>query len=223
MMKNTRLGLATLLVSLSLAAWACDEGDMAAPDATESVAEPSAAEPAAERDDRVARGRYLVTIGGCHDCHTPWKLGENGPEPDMTRALSGHPADLIVPDAPASEGVFSIAVAGTMTAWRGGWGTSFTANLTPDEETGLGAWTTETFVSTIRNGRHMGRGRPLLPPMPYPNYAQMTDEDLASVFAYLQTLEPIENRVPAPRPPLAPEPADQEVAGLSRSSSATSQ
>ena len=68
-------------------------------------------------------------------------------------------------------------------------------------DTGLGTWTTETFISTIRNGRHMGRGRPLLPPMPYFNYAKMSDDDLAAVFAYLQSIPAIDNQVPPPRPP----------------------
>lgn len=149
----------------------------------------------------VERGRYLVDVGGCHDCHTPWTMGEDGPGPDMTRALSGHPADLEMPSPPAPVGPWIVASAATNTAHAGPWGVSFTANLTPHEETGLGAWTTETFVSTIRNGRHMGRGRPLLPPMPFFNYAKMTDEDLAAVFAYLQSIPAIDNQVPAPRPP----------------------
>ena len=149
----------------------------------------------------VERGLYLVTVGGCHDCHTPWVPTHDGAAPDMTRALSGHPADLEMPPAPAAQGPWMISLAGTNTAYSGPWGTSFTANLTPDDETGLGTWDTQTFIDTIRNGRHMGRGRPLLPPMPAQNYAQMTDEDLAAVFAYLQSIPPVRNRVPTPRPP----------------------
>jgi len=154
-------------------------------------------------EELVARGEYLVNAAGCHDCHTPWEVGPNGPGPDMTRSLSGHPAELEMPPGPPPSGPWVFSVAGTMTAWQGPWGTSFTANLTPDDETGLGTWDTDTFIATIRNGRHLGRGRPLLPPMPAPNYARMTDEDLTSIFAYLQTLPAISNRVPAPRPPLA--------------------
>jgi mono/diheme cytochrome c family protein len=159
------------------------------------------ADPAAET---IERGRYLVTVGGCHDCHTPWKLGPNGPEPDMTRSLSGHPEPLQMPAAPRlPEGPWATTVAGSMTAWSGPWGTSFTANLTPDPETGTGKWSEQDFVATIRSGRHLGRGRQLLPPMPWPNYAQMTDEDLGAVFAYLQSLPPVKNRVPDPIPPAA--------------------
>lgn len=199
MMKKAHVALATLVAALALALAGACNGEATAPDATSAAA---AAAPL-DREAMVERGLYLVTVGGCHDCHTPWKLGENGPEPDLSRSLSGHPADLEVPEAPAASGPWTIAVAGTMTAWRGPWGTSFTANLTPDDETGLGTWDAETFKATIRNGRHMGRGRPLLPPMPAPNYAQMTDRDLESVFAYLQSLPAISNRVPAPRPPAA--------------------
>jgi hypothetical protein len=78
---------------------------------------------------------------------------------------------------------------------------SFTANLTPDKETGLGTWTEENFIQTIRTGRHLGRGRPILPPMPAPVYANFTDEDLGSIFAYLQSLPPRKNQVPTPWPP----------------------
>ena len=89
----------------------------------------------------------------------------------------------------------------TNTAFAGPWGTSFTANLTPDDETGLGKWTGETFIATLRTGRHEGKGRPLLPPMPWPMIRTLTDEDLRAVFAYLQSLPPIRNRVPAPVDP----------------------
>jgi mono/diheme cytochrome c family protein len=149
----------------------------------------------------IERGRYLVSTSGCHDCHTPWAMGPNGAAPDMTRALSGHPRSLEMPPAPAPTGPWVGATSATNTAWSGPWGTSFTANLTPDKETGLGAWTRQNFIDTIRNARHMGAGRPLLPPMPAPVYAQMTDADLGAVFAYLQTIPAISNRVPAPRPP----------------------
>ena len=94
-------------------------------------------------------------------------------------------------------------IGATMTAWSGPWGTSFTANLTPDKETGLGAWTQQNFVETMRTGRHLGRGRQILPPMPYEQVASLTDDDLGAVFAYLQSLPPIKNRVPQPLPPPA--------------------
>lgn len=155
---------------------------------------------ASSAESRVERGRYLVTTSGCHDCHTPMKMGPNGPEPDMSRMLSGHPEALEIPDPPAlPPGPWLVTASETMTAWAGPWGVSFTANLTPDRETGIGKWTERNFIETIRTGRRMGRGRLILPPMPIPVYKQMTDEDLAAIFAYLQSIEPVKNRVPTPR------------------------
>lgn len=150
----------------------------------------------------VQRGQYLVTAMGCNDCHTPWKEGPQGPEPDMTRALSGHPADLVMPPAPKlPPGPWLWVGAATNTAFAGPWGVSFSANLTPDPETGLGKWTPEIFMATLRNGRHEGKGRPILPPMPYFAVNKLNDEDLRAVFAYLQSLKPIRNRVPDPVDP----------------------
>lgn len=155
------------------------------------------------RSEQVARGKYLVTIGGCHDCHTPWVMQPNGqPGPDMSRALSGHPQDFVIEEPLELKGDrFTVGIAPTNTAYSGPWGVSFAANLTPDRTTGTGIWTFEIFKNTIRNGRHWGVARPLLPPMPWFNYREMTDEDLAAVFAYLRTLKPIENQVPEPLPP----------------------
>jgi mono/diheme cytochrome c family protein len=162
--------------------------------------------PAPTNAARVARGEYLVTIGGCNDCHTPWKVGPRGPEPDMTRMLSGHPAGQQMPPAPKlAPGPWVGSVAGSLTAWAGPWGVSFTANLTPDEETGLGDWTFEQFVQTLRTGRRQGKGRPILPPMPYFNYAKATDEDLQSIFAYLRSIPAVRNKVPQPIDPPEPE------------------
>jgi hypothetical protein len=92
--------------------------------------------------------------------------------------------------------------AATMTAWSGPWGVSFTRNLTPDPETGIGKWTEQNFIDSLRNGKIMGKGRPLLPPMPWAMYGTLTDEDLKAMFAYLKTIPPVKNRVPEP---LAPE------------------
>jgi mono/diheme cytochrome c family protein len=155
-------------------------------------------------DDRVARGKYLVTTSGCNDCHTPWKMGANGPEPDMSRMLSGHPEGMALPPAPKAQGPWIVSAAATNTAWSGPWGVSFTANLTPDRETGLGKWTQRNFTETIRTGRHMGRGRPILPPMPIPMYKNFTDADLEAIFAYLQSIPAVSNRVPEPLPPSTP-------------------
>ncbi len=151
--------------------------------------------------DTLARGKYLVTVAGCNDCHTPWKVGPAGPEPDMSRMLSGHPESIAISAPATAAGQWIAAANTTNTAHSGPWGVSFTANLTPDAETGLGKWTQSTFTQTIRTGRHMGRGRKILPPMPIPMYRNFTDEDLAAIFTYLQSIPAIRNRVPEPLPP----------------------
>jgi hypothetical protein len=178
----------------------CTVAAMATLAATVLTASPRAS--AADASTPVARGKYLVNTSGCHDCHTPFKLGPNGPEPDMSRMLSGHPEALVMPPAPTlPAGPWLITSSATNTAHAGPWGVSFTANLTPDADTGLGQWTLKDFMSTIRTGRHMGRGRPVLPPMPIPVYNNFTDADLEAVYAYLRTVPPIKNRVPEPLPP----------------------
>jgi cytochrome c553 len=157
-----------------------------------------------EAAERVARGGYLVSVIGCDDCHTPKKMGPQGPEPDLSRRLIGHPEDAELPPPPAPSGPWVASVYWELTAWSGPWGTSYAVNLTPDENTGIGIWTEEMFMKTLREGRHMGTSRPLLPPMPWQVYRNLTDDDLKAVFAYLRTLPPVHNRVPLPVPPAAP-------------------
>jgi hypothetical protein len=150
----------------------------------------------------VEHGAYLVRTMACNDCHTPWKVGPKGPEPDMTRALTGHPEDLKLPAPPElPAGPWAIVAAASMTAWSGPWGISYTANLTPDKETGLGDWTEDMFIKTMRTGLHQGKGRPILPPMPYFIIGALNDNDIRDLFAYLQSLPPVKNRVPAPVDP----------------------
>ncbi|NLH48724.1 MAG: c-type cytochrome [Myxococcales bacterium] len=150
----------------------------------------------------VARGAYLVKSGGCGDCHTPFKMGPNGPVPDLALNLAGHPANLVMPPVPKlPEGPWMTVVSATNTAWAGPWGVSFTANLTLDKDTGMGAWTEKNFLDTIREGRVMGKGRPLLPPMPVVPMQNLTDSDLKAIFAYLKTIPAIGNRVPEPVSP----------------------
>ncbi|MFN7916769.1 MAG: c-type cytochrome [Vicinamibacterales bacterium] len=177
---------------------------------TAACSESSAQASPASDSAKVARGAYLVTVGGCNDCHTPLKMGPKGPEPDMSRMLSGHPEQFVIasPTKLASP-EWLAAIAATGTAHSGPWGVSFTANLTPDENTGLGIWTEEMFIKAIRTGRHMGASREILPPMPWPNYARMTDDDLKAVYAYLRSIPAVHNRVPDPLPPAgAPTPTN---------------
>jgi mono/diheme cytochrome c family protein len=161
---------------------------------------------AVSRADMVARGEFLVRQGACHDCHTPAKMGPNGPESDWSRMLSGHQeAEGIPPYVQFPEGSpWMVAFSASFTAASGPWGISFSRNLTPDKETGLGAWTADEFVATIKSGRKQGRGRELLPPMPWPQYLSLPDEDLKAIFAYLMSIPPIKNKVPDPVPPPAP-------------------
>jgi mono/diheme cytochrome c family protein len=159
-------------------------------------AKPASPKPLARQ--RVERGKYLVGFGGCNDCHTPFKLGANGPEPDMTRMLSGHPAGLVMPEPPKPNGPWLWSGAATNTAFAGPWGVSYARNLTPDQVSGLGIWTEEMFLETMRTGRHMGVSRPILPPMPWQALNTLTDEDLKSIYAYLRTVPAVRNEVPDP-------------------------
>jgi mono/diheme cytochrome c family protein len=203
--------LGTLIVTLALSVatlGGCRESQGATPKPVASAQRgaPSVAMAAAEQRTQqqlVALGEHLVNSGGCHDCHTPLKMGANGPEPDMSRMLSGHPASMKLPPPPAPSGPWIVSIAATNTAYSGPWGISYTANLTPDMQTGLGAWSRDTFIQTIRAGRHMGRGRTLLPPMPVPAYRHFSDDELGAIFSYLQTIKPIENQVPQPVAPKA--------------------
>jgi mono/diheme cytochrome c family protein len=157
----------------------------------------SSTDAAAATSRAVERGRYLTTILACGDCHTPWKMGPHGPEPDPTRMLSGHPESekavmpSRLPDAP-----WAWVGSASNTAFAGPWGISYTANLTPDEDTGIGSWTEEIFVKALRTGKHWGQSRPILPPMPWLAYSRMTDDDLAAIFAYLRAIPAVKNRVP---------------------------
>jgi hypothetical protein len=175
------------LVGLALLAGACTQ--KAAP----------ADSPAA----RIERGRVLVSIGGCNDCHTPMKFDpEIGmPIPDMSRMLSGHPEGAPEPSSTLG-GHDQAAIGPTFTSYKLPFGIVFTANLTPDAATGLGNWTEEMFVRAVRTGRHMGgNGRPILPPMPWPNVGMQSDADLKSIWAYLRSIPAVHNDVPTPKVP----------------------
>lgn len=158
------------------------------------------------KKELIERGLYLVTVGGCNDCHSPKKMTPNGPVPDDMRLLSGHPADEKLPKV--SSNIFGPDKWGAitnnhLTGWVGPWGTSYSPNLSPDPETGTGAWNEDLFIKILRTGKFMASGRDILPPMPWYNYAKLTDADLKAMFAYLKSLKPVKNQVPAsiPVPP----------------------
>jgi mono/diheme cytochrome c family protein len=127
--------------------------------------------PAPTAEERVARGRYLVSSIGCGDCHTP---GSFTGMPDPTKALAGGDVSFFMP----------------------GMGYFYPPNLTPDA-TGLGQWTEPQIVAAIRTGVRPD-GRKLAPIMPWPSFANLIDEDAASIASYLKSLAPIVNQVPGP-------------------------
>lgn len=120
------------------------------------------------------RGRYLVTIMGCNDCHTPGTLFG---APDFDRQLSG-----------------------SEVGWSGPWGVSYPRNLSSDKETGLGAWSDQDIKTAIRTGRRPD-GRVLNPPMPWQMYTALADKDVESIIAFLRTLPAVSHKVPEIVPP----------------------
>ena len=154
--------------------------------------------PVAEKSKtQVEHGRYLVTIMGCNDCHTPLKMGPTGPEPDMDRFLSGHPADFPMPAVDTAALKNWVLFAHTNTAIAGPWGISYTANLTSDA-TGIGNWSLPQFKKALKEGKYMGvdNSRQLLPPMPWQNFKNIKDEDIRDIFAFLKSTKPVRNIVP---------------------------
>jgi len=152
------------------------------------------------------RGERLVAIGGCHDCHTPLKVGpDDRLVPDMTRMLSGHPERFEVPRSSRLPVLWGMVAGSLRTTFSGPWGISFATNLTPDRETGLGDWTEQQFIDAMRTGQHRGRGRPILPPMPV---AQHTDAELKAIWVYLRSIPAIRNQVPPPQLPPSAAPGE---------------
>ena len=163
-MDRMRLGVALLLVgavAASLSTQSCTSGNV---EATTAAAV-----------DPVVRGRYLVTIMSCNDCHTP---GYFYGAPDTTRWLSG--SDI---------------------GWVGPWGVVHARNLTPDSATGIGSWTKEQIVHALRSG-NTPDGAQLAPIMPWMNYSSILDEgDAMAIAAYLKSLPPITHKNLDRQPP----------------------
>lgn len=157
----------------------------------------------ASHADKVARGEFLVTFGGCGDCHTPKMFTPNGPALDTTKMLSGSPSTTKISEVDANlvkPGKW-VLFTQDITAAVGPWGASFAANLTPDVETGIGSWNEEMFINAMRTGKHLGAGRPIMPPMPWELVGKHSDDDLKAMFAYLKSLKPVKNKVPDYMPP----------------------
>jgi len=185
-----------ILLSLAIFACACQSHNP-----SETAAQPAAPSP----EQVVARGQYLVTVMGCHDCHSPKRMGANGPELIPELLLSGYPSDRPVMKVnPAllhdGQAVFNA----DLTASAGPWGMSFSANLTSDP-TGIGNWTEENFKRALKEGKFKGSpgARTLLPPMPWTNFLNIADEDVHAIFMYLKSTDPVRNVVPQPIEPAA--------------------
>lgn len=191
-MKNNILIAFVVLANAALFLLACNEQE-----------QKEGTKPVPTQAELVKRGEYLVSSIGCDDCHTPKKMGPNGPELILERRLSGRPSNAPLPklDLKAVNVKDWALFANDLTATVGPWGVSFAANLTSDD-TGIGTWTEAQFLKSIREGKSKGLNgtRPLLPPMPWSVYKNMTDEDLRAIFAYLKSTKPVQNVVPAPIP-----------------------
>ena len=197
-MKSIVMWCLSGLLAVSSAVWAQAEDTS---ERIQNAVRPTAAP--TDRNKALRQGELLAKFGGCNDCHTPKLMTPKGPRLDESRLLSGHPAHASLPTLP--QGIvgptqWGAVASNDATAWVGPWGISFAANLTPDA-TGLGGWTEEQFIQTMRTGKHLGVGREILPPMPWFGVAALPDEDLKALFAYLQSLKPISNNVPQPLPP----------------------
>jgi mono/diheme cytochrome c family protein len=118
------------------------------------------------------RGKYLVTISGCNDCHTP---GYFFGKPDMARFLGGSDVGFEIPGLGAFAG----------------------RNITPDKETGIGNWTTDQIVTAMQTGKRPD-GRVLAPIMPWHAFANFTKDDVTAIAVYLQSLPPVKNAVAGP-------------------------
>lgn len=198
-MRYTKLALPVLLATAAIA-WSCEAGHKEPKPTEEPLVKASMT-----KNELVKQGQLLVTAGGCNDCHSPKSMGPHGPAIDSTKMLSGHPAAMPSPpiDGSALKPGNWILMGPDVTSFVGPWGISYAANLSPDSATGIGSWTEEQFMQTLRKGKHLGvdNGRPLLPPMPWENLSRLPDQELKSIFAYLQSLPAISNRVPGPVTP----------------------
>ena len=187
--KSTLLGVIFSLIAV-VAVTGCNK---TADTKNASMTGDAAAKPAMSP---VEHGKYLVTaVAGCGHCHTPWKMGEHGPEQDMSRNLSGSPEGMVM-KAPKLDMPWMGAISATFNAFATPAGIAYAKNLTPDSTTGIGKWDETTFILALRNGKDIGTGRPILPPMPWDIFKNMTDEDLKAIYAYLRTIPPVHNHPP---------------------------
>lgn len=190
-MKKVFIVIAVMVIIITSAIIACNTNTSPNTDGLDPLISIS-------EDSLIKRGEYLVTIMGCHDCHTPKTMGPTGPHLDSTKMFSGHPSSMPVAKINPSDLQSWVMFNLNLTAFAGPWGISYAANISSDE-TGIGNWTEEQFFRAIRQGKSKGleHSRPLLPPMPWEMYRNATDEDLRAIFLYLKSTPPVKNHVPA--------------------------
>lgn len=144
------------------------------------------------------RGKYLVNAMGCDDCHSPKKMGAQGPEIIEELRFSGYQASQQLPasDTDAIAKGWALFNA-DLTAAIGSWGTTYAANIS-GHETGIGTWSEKQFFNAIRNGKYKGMdgSRMLLPPMPWQNYAKLNDTDIKAIYTFLKSTKGVDNIVP---------------------------
>jgi mono/diheme cytochrome c family protein len=124
--------------------------------------------------DLLKRGEYLTIVMGCGDCHTP---GYFFGAPDMSRKFSG--SEL---------------------GWEGPWGVTYARNITPEPETGIAAWSEQDIMTAIRTGKRPD-GTAILPPMPWVDFAYLSDEDALAIAKYVKSVPPVPHKVPDRVPP----------------------
>ncbi len=163
--------------------------------ATETT-ETSPATPSA--DDNIKEGQRLVAILDCEICHSPKRMGPKGPEVIPELRFGGHQAGTQLPpyDEKTVKSGWAL-FAPDFTSVIGPWGQSYAANISSDS-TGIGMWSEEQFKKVIREGKYKGldNTRPILPPMPWEAYKNLTDEEITKVFAFLKSTAPVKNVVP---------------------------
>ena len=190
-MRNVNFILAALVICTGAAFYACNN----------STVKSETKDAIPTQAEMVKRGEYLVAAIGCDDCHSPKRMGAQGPEVIPETRLSGYPANRPIqkPDTNALNHGWAL-FGPDLTCAVGPWGMSFASNITSDS-TGIGTWTEQNFLTAIQHGKSKGveSNRGLLPPMPWYNFARLSDEDLKSIFAYLKSTPPVVNKVPAPK------------------------
>ena len=149
--------------------------------------------------EQIKEGEILVMEGRCNYCHTP-EITDG--EANYGKILFGHPADKTIPELPGvpvgSQQWMEFISELDSTVWIAGDKIVFSANITPDKETGIGTWSKEDFINTIRTGIHPGWKKKLNKPMPWLDYARLSNEQLTSIYSYLMSQQPVVNKVQGP-------------------------